>query len=281
MNRWVISTFVDETLIETLIVSPGKGGRLKFGMVTYQIAQDLDVGGIIDLCQKVGMQGVELRTTHAHKVEVDLTRDERSTVRKQFEDAGIEIVGLGSTFEFHAADADVVRENIAGTIEYAKLAADIGAGGVKCRPNGLQVDKGIPEEKTLEQIGLAMRECAEAASDLGVEVRLEVHGRETSQPARMRSIMDHADHPSATVCWNSTGGDISDGSVKESYELLKDKLTLIHLHELHDANYPYQELFDLLKADGYEGYTLAEIAPSPEPERLLNYYRVLWEAMVA
>ena len=252
---------------------------MKFGMVTYQIAQDLDVGGIIDLCQKVGMQGVELRTTHAHKVEVDLTRDERSTVRKQFEDAGIEIVGLGSTFEFHAADADVVRGNIAGTIEYAKLAADIGAGGVKCRPNGLQVDKGIPEEKPLEQIGLAMRECATAASDLGVEVRLEVHGRETSQPERMRLIMDHAGHPNATACWNSTGGDISDGSVKESYELLKDKLTLIHLHELHDADYPYQELFDLLKADGYEGYTLAEIAPSPEPERLLNYYRALWEAM--
>jgi sugar phosphate isomerase/epimerase len=254
---------------------------VKLGIVTYQIAQDMDVAGIIELCHNTGYQGVELRTTHAHKVEVNLMADERSTVKNQFEDAGIEILGLGSTFEFHAVEPEVVRENIKGTIEYAKLAADIGAQGVKCRPNGLQVDQGIPEEKTLEQIGLAMRECAEAASDLGVEVRLEVHGRETSLPARMRSIMDHADHPNATACWNSTAGDISDGSVKASYELLKDKLTLIHLHELHDADYPYQELFDLLKADGYEGYTLAEIAPSPEPERLLNYYRMLWEAMVA
>ena len=76
----------------------------------------MDVAGIIDLCQKTGLRGVELRTTHAHKVEVDLTARQRNDVKKQFEDGGIEIVGLGSTFGFHATDADVVRENVEGTI---------------------------------------------------------------------------------------------------------------------------------------------------------------------
>ena len=254
---------------------------MKFGIVTYQIAQDWDMPTLIDMCQKTGLQGVELRTTHAHKVEADLTPEQRREVKKQFEDAGIEIVGLGTIFEYHAVEPEVVRQNIDGTIEYAQLAADIGCGGVKVRPNGLQVDKGIPVEKTLEQIGLSVRECAEPASDLGVQIRVEVHGPETSDPKHMRSIMDYADHANASLCWNSSGGDIVDGSVKESFELLKDKLTLIHLHEIYSSEYPYQELFSLLKAADYDGYTLAEIAPSPEPERLLSYYKALWEGYTA
>ena len=61
---------------------------MKLGIVTYQIAQDMDVAGIIELCHNTGYQGVELRTTHAHKVEVNLMANERSTVKNQFEDAG-------------------------------------------------------------------------------------------------------------------------------------------------------------------------------------------------
>ena len=47
----------------------------------------------------------------------------------------------------------------------------------------------------------------------------------------------------------------------------------MHINELHKAEYPWRELFGLLKAEGYEGYTLAEIPDSPEPERLLRYYQ--------
>jgi len=44
------------------------------------------------------------------------------------------------------------------------------------------------------------------------------------------------------------------------------------------SEYPWQELFRLLREDGYRGYTLAEIAQSPEPERLMGYYKALWQA---
>jgi hypothetical protein len=29
---------------------------------------------------------------------------------------------------------------------------------------------------------------------------------------------------------------------------------------------------------GYAGYTLVEVADSPEPERFMGYYKALWEA---
>ena len=63
---------------------------MKLGIVTYQIAAEMDVPTIIDLCSKTGIEGVELRTTHAHGVEVELSAGERAAVRKQFEDSSVE-----------------------------------------------------------------------------------------------------------------------------------------------------------------------------------------------
>ena len=254
---------------------------MKLGIVTYNIARNWDVGTIIERCSRLGYGGVELRTTHAHGVEVSLSADERAEIKQRFADAGIEIAGLGSAFEFHAVESEVVRENIDGTIEYARLAADLGSPGVKVRPNGLQVDQGIPAEKTLEQIGLAVRECAQAAGDLGVAIRVEVHGRDTNEPRNMRTIMDYADHPNAYICWNSNPGEVVNGSVKDSFDLLKHRIGLVHINELHKTAYPWRQLFALLKAENYTGYTLAEIPDSAEPERLLSYYKSLWEACVA
>ncbi len=251
---------------------------MKLGFVTYQIAADWDVPTIIEMCNATGFTGVELRTTHAHGVEVSLSAAERSETRKQFADSGVEIAGLGSAFEYHDTDPAVVRENIAGTIEYAKLAADLGCPGIKVRPNGLQTDAGITEEKTLEQIGLALGECAAAAEDLGIAVRIEVHGHETQEPRRMRTIIDHADHKNAFICWNSNLGETVDGSIDEAYALLRHKIGLVHITELHNSAYPWRDLFAKLKNDGYTGYTLAEIPGNADGERILHYYRALWEA---
>ncbi len=251
---------------------------MKLGIVTYQIAADWDVATIIKTCAELGYSGVELRTTHAHGVESDLSVGQRQDIRKQFEDGGVEIAGLGSAFEYHSDDPGVVRENIDGTIEYAKLAADLGCPGVKVRPNGLQTDKGISVDQTLEQIGKSVRECAVAAADLGVQIRVEVHGRETQRPAYMRTIMDWADHDNVYVCWNSNLGEVEDGSIKANFDLLKHKIGLVHITELCNPDYPWRELFSLLKAEGYAGYTLAEIPGSSDAERLLRYYKALWEA---
>lgn len=250
---------------------------MKLGFVTYQIGAEWDLATIIRTCVATGFSGVELRTTHAHGVEVELSAAERADVRKRFADAGVEIAGLGSVFEFHAVDRAVVRENIDGTIAYAQLAADLGCPGVKVRPNGLQTEAGVPEEKTLEQIGLALRECAQAAADLGVAVRIEVHGLETRQPRRMRAIIDHAGHDNAFICWNSNPGEAVNGSIDAAYELLRHKIGLVHITELHNA-YPWRDLFAKLRRDGYNGYTLAEIPGNPDGERILRYYRALWEA---
>ncbi len=252
---------------------------MKLGFVTYQIGKDWDVAQIIEKCQATGFQGVELRTTHAHGVEISLSKQERATIRKQFEDSGIEIAGLGSTYDYHAVEKSAVKESIAGTIEYAQLAADLGCPGVKVRPNGLQTENGVSEEKTLEQIGLALRECGKATADLGVQIRVEVHGRETKEPRRMRTLMDHAGHDNVAFCWNSNFDEVGeDGTIQETWDLLGHKIGLVHITELCKPEYPWSELFTKLKGIDYTGFTLAEIPASEDAERLMRYYHALWLA---
>lgn len=251
---------------------------MKLGLVTYNMAKDWDIPTIIERCKATGFEGVELRTTHAHGVEVGLSAAARREVRKRFEDSPVRLAGLGGTFEYHAADAGVLRQNVEGTKEYVRLAHDVGAPGVKVRPNGFP--EGVSREKTIEQIGKALRECGEFAKDYGVQVRLEVHGRETCQPANIRKMMDVADHDNVFVCWNSNAQDVVDGSVRQSFDLLKHKIALVHINELHTA-YPYRELFRLLQWHGYGGFCLAEIPGSPDAERVMNYYRALFRALCA
>ncbi|MFC1717933.1 sugar phosphate isomerase/epimerase family protein, partial [Candidatus Poribacteria bacterium] len=219
---------------------------MKLGIVTYNIAKDWDLDTIIEKCEATGMEGVELRTTHAHGVEVTLSAAARGEVKKKFEKSKVEIAGLGSTFEYHALDQDVVRKNIEGTKDYAVLARDVGAPGIKVRPNGLQEKAGVPVEKTLEQIGLALRECGEFAAGVGVQIRLEVHGGGTNYPPHIRKILDTANHENVVACWNSNQGEVEDGSVKQYFDLLAGRIGLVHMRDLV-AGYPWAEFLGLLR----------------------------------
>jgi sugar phosphate isomerase/epimerase len=253
---------------------------MKLGLVTYNLAKDWDVPTILAMCGKTGFEGVELRTSHAHGVEVTLSAAQRAEVRKRFGDSKVALAGLGSAFEYDAIDPAVVRQNIEGTKEYVKLASDLGAPGVKVRPNRLHVKEGVPKEKTLEQIGLALRECGEFAADCGVEIRLEIHGYDTCRVPNIHAILEAANHPNVFACWNSNPEDCDEqGSIDANYALVRRQIRLVHINELADERYPWRRLFQLLAADGYQGFTLAEVGQgSPEPERFLRYYRALWLA---
>ncbi|MBS0209478.1 MAG: sugar phosphate isomerase/epimerase [Planctomycetes bacterium] len=251
---------------------------MELGLVTYMWGANWDLPTVIKNCQLTGFKGVELRSGHKHGVEPTLSADERREVAKRFADSGVDLVGLGSACEYHSADPAVVKQNIELTKEFVVLCHDCGGGGVKVRPNGLPKD--VPVEKTLEQIGRAMNEVATFAAGYGVQIRLEVHGAGTQEVPNIKTIMDVATHPNATVCWNCNPTDLNGKGLQHNFDLVKDRLGTIHIHDLI-TSYPWQPLFDLLNGVKFKGWTLVEEGKQTEdPIRVMQYYRLLWERMV-
>jgi len=251
---------------------------MKLGMVTYLWGADWDLPTLIGNCEQTGMAGVELRSTHKHGVEITLSAAERREVKKRFADSTVELVGLGSACEYHSADHGVVKQNIELTRKFVVLSHDVGGSGVKVRPNGFV--KGEEQTRTIERIGKALRECGEFAAGYKQQLRLEVHGRGTKDPGVIRKIVDVADHPSVTVCWNSNPGETIDGSLKKNFELLKDRLgRVVHIHDLYDERYPYRELFSLLRQEKFTGYCLSESPRTTDALRVMRYYKALWEEL--
>jgi sugar phosphate isomerase/epimerase len=185
-------------------------------------------------------------------------------------------MGLGSAFDYHTPDQAKLRKDIADTKAYIILAHDVGASGVKVRPNGLP--KEVPKEKTLEQIGKALRELGEFGDSHGVVIRLEVHGTATSLLPNIKTIMDAAAHKNVGVCWNSNQTDLDGDGFDHNFNLVKGKIFSVHLRDLFLEEYPFRKLFTRLNEINFTGFCLAEIPQSTDPVRVMKYFRGLWLA---
>jgi sugar phosphate isomerase/epimerase len=249
---------------------------MKLGLVTYNLAQDWHIDTLIKHCEAAGFEGVELRTSHGHKVEVNLSPEERRRVREQFQNSKVQLMGLGSAFDYHTPDPEKLRRDLAATKDYIILAHDVGATGVKVRPNGLP--KEVPKEKTLEQIGRALRELGEFGEAHGVQIRLEVHGSGTSLLPNIRTILDAAAHKNVGVTWNSNDTDLEGDGFDKNFDLVRDHIFCVHLRDLFLEDYPFRRLLTRLNEIHFTGFCLAEIPASPDSVRVMKYYRALWLA---
>jgi len=259
-------------------IKPAVGSPLRLGLMTYNLARDWDLDTVIANCTEAKFEHAELRTTHAHGVEVTLSPAERAKVRQRFEDAGIAL-SLASGFAYHWPDPQQLRENIEGTKEYTLLAEDIGAIGIRVFPNALLSDKSVSEQQTIEQIAGAVTDVATFAADHGVEIRLANHGRGTNRITVIKRILDAADCEHIYVNWNCDRTDVEDPGFEANFDSVKDRIRNLHLHELWDPGYPYRKLFALLRQNGYQGYCDAEVQASAEPLRFMQYYRGLFLAL--
>ena len=235
---------------------------MKFGLVTYLWAKDWDLPTIITNCEKVGFKAVELRTQHAHGVEISLNAAQRKEVKKRFADSDVICVGYGSNFEYHSPDPLILRENIDQTKEYIKLCRDIGATGIKVKPNNLPAE--VPKEKTISQIASSLNEVGKFARDFDQLVRVEVHGPLTQEIPNMKAIFDQVTEPNVKICWNSNDKDLLPPGLEANFNNLKKWFgDTVHVRELNIESYPFQKLFNLFEDINYDGWILLEASSEP------------------
>ena len=254
--------------------------KMKLGLVTYLWGKDMDLPTLIDTCEKSGISGLELRSTHAHGVEPDISKKQRKEVKKKFQNSPVELVSLGSAEEYNHPDPERLKKAIEDTKKFILLSKDIGGSGVKVRPNRLYDD--IPHEKTIGQIGTCLNEVGKFAAEHGQEIYVEVHGNGTSVPPVMKAIFDVVDQSAVGICWNCNEQDLQGEGFDHNFNLLKGRFgNTVHVRELNSDDYPYQKLMTNLVKMDYEGWILLECRTNPEDKvKALIKQREVWERMI-
>ncbi len=256
------------------------GSKIKLGLCTYLWGENWDLPTVIANCEKSNVLGVELRTQHKHGVEPSLSARQRKEVKQRFADSRVTFIGPGTNECFHHVDPKALRRAIENSKGFIGLSHDLGGSGVKVKPNDLP--KGVPQEKTTEQIGRSLNELGRFAADFGQQIRLEVHGGCCRLPI-IKQIMDVADHPNVAVCWNSNDADLSGGGLEYNFNLVKRRLgATTHVRELNLGNYPYQDLIRLLAQADYAGWVLLECGTKvKDGVAAMIQQRQVFERMVA
>lgn len=253
---------------------------MSLGLVTYLWGKDMKLPELLEACETAGIFGVELRTEHAHGVEPQLSRQERNDVRKRFADSPVELVGYGSNAQYHESDPKKLQQNIDLTKRYIELMHDCGGSGVKVKPNGFS--KGTEPKKTIEQIGNALNVVAEYGEGYGQQIRVEVHGKETSRLPVMKDIFEVANHTNATICWNSNDVDLEGEGLEKNFQMVQHRFgDTVHVRELNEGKYPYQKLLELFASVQYQGWILLEARTNPSDKvKALIEQRKYFEEMI-
>lgn len=243
-------------------LAASKKSGMKLGLVTYLWAKDWDLPTLIANCEKTGFLGVELRCDHAHKVETNLSASERADVKKRFADSPVNCLGYGANFEYHSPDQAVLRKNIEQTKEYIKLCKDIGATGIKVKPN--DIPPSVPKEKTIAQIAASLNEVGKFAKDYGQLVRVEVHGNRSQEIPNMKAIFEQVTEKSVKMCWNCNDQDLLPPGLEPNFHSVKKWFgDTVHVREFNVGEYPYQELMNLFTGIKYDGWILLEARTEP------------------
>ena len=255
---------------------------MKLSLLSFNMAKHLPLPEMLELAQTTGFEAVEFRgdAQHMHGVEVDTKPADRARIRKTIEDSGLTpaCIATGTRFEFPKEWER--REHIERTKRFIELAADIGA--LHIRVFGNAFPKGVEKQDVIRWCGEGLAELGEFAQGYPVDVGLEMHGDFYYWQYALESVQI-ANHPKVFIIPNCDGREADDsGSIRTSYEGVKDHVRHIHMHEIDNPKgFNYKEFFGLLKRDGYEGYMSAEIQPSDDPPRVLGLYVALWREMVA
>ena len=287
MTAFSRRTFLGSTAaagLATVALRPGQAAdaddvAIGFGLVTYMWGADWDLPTLLENCRKSNCPGVELRTTHAHKVEPELSEQQRADVARRFGDAGVTCVGIGSDERFDNPDPAIVKKAIERSKEFIRLSHDIGGSGVKVKPDRFWPN--VEKPKTIEQIGKALNELGEYAAGFGQQVRLEVHGQCGELPT-IKAIMDVATDENVAVCWNSNKTDLAGDGLQKNFELVRKRFgATCHIHELASPDYPFQDLLNLLVKSKWEGWCLMENASKPTDRvAAMAAERKLFDAMI-
>jgi sugar phosphate isomerase/epimerase len=223
---------------------------------------ELSLTETLEAAREYGYDGIEPRldVEHAHGIEVSATPQQRSEMKRQAADAGIEIAGLDTSItcvESGKAD-DLARQ----ARERIDLAGDIGA-------HVLRVSDGVTRKQAVEIVADALRSVADHAASRDVVVCIETHG-DWCDPAHVAAVMKQTRHPSIGVIWDVMHTvRAGDATMERAFRALVRWIRHVHVHDgttgtglpflpIGEGAFDHQAVIDRLVTFQFDGFVSGE-----------------------
>ncbi len=251
---------------------------MKLCLLTFNLGRDFELDELLAVCDRYGYEGVECRAQadHGHGIELDTTPDQRAQIKSKFDAHLVNLAGISTSCKFESLDPAERQENIDIAKQFIDLAAEVGAPRIRVFGNAFP--PGADRDEVVENVGHALREIGEYAEGTGVDCNLEMHGDFYYWKYALRAV-EIADHDRIGIVYNCDRREPGWGPISTFIEPVAEYLRHVHLHDIESPEYPYQDLFRILRNMGYHGYVSLEASPSGDAERVIAIYARLYECM--
>jgi sugar phosphate isomerase/epimerase len=250
---------------------------------------------VLEAARAYGYDGLEPRldVAHAHGIEIALDQGGRRAVRAAAADSGIELCCLATSLGFAVTEPPKRAELLAAATERLRLAADLGAPGIRVFAGG--VSAGTPLEEALSACAENLRAAGDVAADLGVELWLETHDT-VSRGELAGQVVNAADHRAVHINYDILHPVRLGESLDDTFAALAGHIRHSHWHDarlrpdqlditpIGEGELPLAEIVARLAAVGFEGYLSGEWfveQMSAEPHESLSDYARAMRALMA
>lgn len=240
---------------------------------------------IVGAAKRYGYEGVEFRLSvnHAHGVEVSMSEEQKSLVRRIFKDNGLTIACLASGVKFSSADESERRKMVEQAKAEIELAADLDCECI--RVFGGNLPQSVSREDAHRYIADCLRELGEFAAPRSVFVCLETHDA-FSQARHAAEVVKLAAHPNVAIIWDIRHPLAHGETMQEAFEHVKPFVKHCHIGDrkrvdgkwqfahIGDGEVPVDEAIQLLRSINFAGFLSFEAEGFGDiaPDTLLGEY---------
>ena len=234
-----------------------------------------DLCACIDRCAAIGYDGVELALRSRSQADV-------KKIKQRLAATGLAVpcISTGQVFAadrlyFTHPDAEIRKQAVRRVIEMIHLAAEFGAKVNMGRVRGLIHDGELPQEAR-QRFMACVHQCADVAEPLGVELIVEPVNRYEvnfiNNCSEGIEIIRAAARPCMRLMPDTFHMNIEDPSFRRSLLEGKDVISYVHIADSNRlapgwGHLPFEEIFEALEDNGYDGWITAEVLPCPDPDK--------------
>jgi sugar phosphate isomerase/epimerase len=191
---------------------------------------DWDLATIVGAARKFGYEGIELRAV-AGSLDLlsraEFTASQVTRTKAYFEQEGIQVCCVDTSCAFHSPDASERANQVSIALEYAELAAKLGAPLIRVFPDKIQ--PGAQREETRDWIAECLRAVAERIPN-GVDVALETHG-DFAKAEAAAEIVKLANDRKVKLIWDAANSVAAGDTIEHAARVVQPYLAHIHLRD--------------------------------------------------